>query len=139
MAHEVFLDSAGLYALADHRDPVRTSAVACVRNLMQAKRWLVLTDYVVDEAATLAKSRGGSYGALRLIEIVERSRGFRMEWIGPQRFESAKAFFRKHADHGYSFTDCTSFVVMRELALTDALTTDRHFIAAGFKALLPVA
>ena len=62
-----------------------------------------------------------------------------MEWIGPQRFELAKAFFRKHADHGYSFTDCTSFVVMRELALTEALTTDRHFVEAGFKALLPVA
>jgi predicted nucleic acid-binding protein len=69
-----------------------------------------------------------------LIEIVERSRGFRMEWNGPQRFESAKAIFRKHADHGYSFTDCTSFVVMRELALTDALTTHRHFNPAGFKA-----
>jgi hypothetical protein len=139
MARDVFVDSAGLYALADHRDPVRTSAAACVRNLMQAKSWLVLTDYVVDEAATLAKSRGGSYGASRLIELVERSRGFRMEWIGPQRFDLAKAFFRKHADHGYSFTDCTSFVVMRELALTDALTTDHHFVEAGFKALLPVA
>jgi hypothetical protein len=45
--------------------------------------------------------------------------------------------FRKHADHGYSFTNCTSFVVMREMGLRDALTTDRHFAAAGFHPLLP--
>jgi uncharacterized protein len=69
---------------------------------------------------------------------VERSAGIRLEWIGPDRFNAAKAFFRKHADHGYSFTDCTSFVVMRELRLTEALTTDEHFAEAGFRALLPV-
>ena len=139
MAREVFLDSAGLYALADHRDPVHGAAAVCVGRLLQTKRLLVLTDYIIDEAATLAKVRAGGYGASRLLEIIERSRGLRMEWIGPQRFESAKAFFRKHADHGYSFTDCTSFVVMRELGLTDALTTDHHFVQAGFKVLLPVA
>jgi predicted nucleic acid-binding protein len=33
---------------------------------------------------------------------------------------------------GLSFTDCTSFVVMRELKLREALTTDHHFAQAGF-------
>ena len=32
--------------------------------------------------------------------------------------------------------DCTSFVVMQEEGLTDALTTDRHFEQAGFAVLL---
>ena len=31
-----------------------------------------------------------------------------------------------------AFTDCTSFVLMRELKLREALTTDRHFLQAGF-------
>jgi predicted nucleic acid-binding protein len=44
--------------------------------------------------------------------------------------------FRQHADHGYSFTDYTSFVVMRELGLRYALTTDHHFTEAGFRGLL---
>ncbi len=51
--------------------------------------------------------------------------------------DAAKNFFRKHSDRCYSFTDCTSFVVMRELRLTEALTTDRHFVEAGFRVLLP--
>jgi len=42
----------------------------------------------------------------------------------------------RHRDKDYSFTDCTSFVVMKELRLKDALTTDRHFRQAGFHILL---
>lgn len=136
MARDVFLDSSGLYALADHRDPDRPKARECVERCLREKGRLILTDYVLDESLTLAKARRGSHAALSLLEIVENSDGFRMEWIGPERFAAAKTFFRRHADHAYSFTDCTSFVVMRELRLRDALTGDTHFAEAGFRALL---
>lgn len=139
MARSVLVDSAGLYALADHRDPAHGEAEACIAGLVRKRTSLVLTDYIIDEAATLAKVRTGARASLRLLEIVDRSAAFNVTWIGPERFEAAKVFFRKHADHGYSFTDCTSFVIMHELGITDALTTDRHFVEAGFKALLPVA
>ncbi len=46
--------------------------------------------------------------------------------------------FARRKDKEWSFTDCTSFVVMREQALEDALTADRHFEQAGFKALFRV-
>ena len=136
MVADLFVDTSGLYALADHRDPLRALAKRHVTARVTAGARLVLTDYVVDEACTLAKARAGSYAALRLLELVESSAGFRLEWVGPDRFDAAKAHFRKHADHDYSFTDCTSFVVMRELRLRDALTSDRHFMEAGFRALL---
>jgi predicted nucleic acid-binding protein len=75
---------------------------------------------------------------MRLLEIVERSQAFQLTRVGEERFAAAKSYFRKHSDHTYSFTDCTSFVVMRELRIRDALTSDRHFAAAGFRPLLPV-
>jgi predicted nucleic acid-binding protein len=34
-----------------------------------------------------------------------------------------------------SFTDCTSFVLMRTLGLQAAFTFDRHFKRAGFKTI----
>src|SRR6185436_7315003 len=123
MARDLFVDASGLYALADHHDPFRILAKRHVAARVATGGRLVLTDYVVDEACTLAKARAGSYAALKLLELVEASAGFRMEWVGPDRFETAKAYFRKHADHDYSFTDCTSFVVMQELRLRDALTS----------------
>ncbi len=33
-------------------------------------------------------------------------------------------------------TDCISFIVMQEHGLTEALTGDKHFEQAGFRALL---
>lgn len=45
-------------------------------------------------------------------------------------------FFERHSDKRWSFTDCTTFVAMRERGLTEALTSDRDFEQAGFSALL---
>jgi predicted nucleic acid-binding protein len=88
------------------------------------------------EACTLATVRAGSHAALQLLRLIEVSAGFRIEWIGPDRFLAAKTYFRKSAGHESSFTDCSSFVVMRELRLSDALTNDHHFVEAGFRGLL---
>ena len=137
-AESVFADSAFFYALVDRRDAAHRAAVEALHSLASDQRPLISTDYVVDEALILAKSRAGSLAAIRLLDRIEATALMRMDWIGPARFAAAKAFFRKHADHGYSFTDCTSFVVMRELKITDALTTDGHFAEAGFRPLLPV-
>ena len=139
MARKVFVDSSGLYALADRRDSSHAQARERVGKLLESGTGLVLTDYIVDEACALAKVRAGSDAALRLLEIVERSRAIEMLWIGIEHFEAAKAFFRRHADHGYSFTDCTSFVVMDKLRIRDTLTSSHHFDTAIFRILLNVA
>jgi predicted nucleic acid-binding protein len=51
------------------------------------------------------------------------------------RAEKARALFFRHRDKDHSFTDCTSFVVMRELRLREVLSTDHHFRQMGFRAL----
>jgi predicted nucleic acid-binding protein len=39
-------------------------------------------------------------------------------------------------DKEWGLTDCISFLVMQDRAMTDALTTAQHFQQAGFRALL---
>jgi predicted nucleic acid-binding protein len=135
-SREVFVDTSGLYALIDKRDAHHQQAREVVEELLRAGRRLVVTDYIVTEAVNLANARSGSGVATRVLDLVEQSAGIRIEWIEAARFEKTKTFFRKHADHHYSFTDCSSFVTMRELRLTEALTTDRHFSEAGMQLLL---
>ena len=138
-AHEVFADTSALYAFVDKNDANHVAAREAVTRLARAGRRIVATDYIITEAINLANARGGAAVAIRVLDLIEQSAGIRVEWIGVDRFDAAKAFFRKHSDHGYSFTDCTSFVVMRELRLTEALTTDHHFVEAGFLSPIPGA
>lgn len=138
-AREIFADTSALHAFVNARDEHHAEAARTIAMILETDRTLVVTDYVVAESLNLATARGGRLVAQRTLDLIEQSAGIRLEWIGPERFAAAKALFRKHADHGYSFTDCTSFIVMRELGLAEALTTDRHFREAGFKPLLPVA
>ena len=133
---DVFVDTSGLYALVDRRDSRHPAAREVVRGLLQRGGRLVLTDQIVAESVNLANARSGAHVALRVLDLVEQSAGITVEWVGPKRFDATKAFFRRHSDHGYSFTDCSSFVVMRELKLHAALTSDGHFAAAGFEGLL---
>jgi predicted nucleic acid-binding protein len=135
-AREVFLDTSGLYALVNARDAHHRTARRTVERLVRGGRRLVVTDYVVSETVTLARVRGSTQVALRVLDLIEQSAGIRVEWMDARRFDATKVFIRKHADHAYSFVDCSSFVVMRELKLGQALTTDGHFREAGFEPLL---
>jgi predicted nucleic acid-binding protein len=135
---DVLADTSALYAFVDRNDASHVAARDAVARILNEGRRIVATDYLIAETVNLANARGGTTVAMRVLDLVEQSAGIRVEWIGADRFGAAKTFFRKFSEHRYSFTDCTSFVVMRELRLTEALTTDRHFVEAGFSALLPV-
>jgi uncharacterized protein len=43
--------------------------------------------------------------------------------------------YAERPDKEWSLTDCISFVVMEQHAISEALTGDRHFEQAGFKAI----
>ena len=47
-------------------------------------------------------------------------------------FDRALDFYHQRHDKNWTLTDCTSFVVMRERNVTEALTGDKHFEQAGF-------
>ena len=70
------------------------------------------------------------------IDKVRKSKSVKIFWIGEELFEKAIALFRDSRDQSWSFTDCTSFVLMRELSLMNAFAFDSHFKEVGFS-LLP--
>jgi predicted nucleic acid-binding protein len=139
MARDLFVDTSGFFALLDARDPLHQAARRLLLKAQAAKRRLVTTDYVLDETATLFKARGEGPLAEPFFERVFQSAACRVEWTDEAAFQTVRAFFIKHADQAWSFTDCVSFCAMKELRLQEALTTDRHFEQAGFTVLLKTA
>ncbi len=131
----LFADTAGWMACADAADPAHDHARASRDAALEAGHLLVTTDYVVDETLTLIRMRLGISAAEAWWTQIEASARVRHEMIDALRAEKARSLFFRHRDKDYSFTDCTSFVVMRELRLREALTTDRHFRQIGFHVL----
>ena len=93
---------------------------------------LITTDYVADETLTFLRLRLGIDAAEAWWRQVDGSSRLRWELVTPARADKARDFFFRYRDKEFSFTDCASFVVMRELKLREVLTTDHHFAQAGF-------
>jgi uncharacterized protein len=131
----LFADTAGWMAAADASDPKHRATTSARDKWFDEGGQFVTTDYIIDETLTLLRIRLSLDAAEEWWHTLAASRRVRHEPIDGDRAERARAiFFRRDKD--FSFTDCTSFAVMRELRLHVALTTDRHFRQAGFD-LLP--
>lgn len=128
----LFVDTAGWVACADGADPFHREVAAVRDAWLEEGGCLLTTDYVADETLTLLRFRLGLEVAEAWWRQVEGSSRLRWEFITVARADKARALFFRYDDKEFSFTDCTSFVVMRELRLRDALTTDHHFAQAGF-------
>jgi len=135
-AAEVFMDTAGFLSLWDAGDQHHAAALRVQQELIRKYRHFLTTEYVADETITLLLARHSHRAATDFLDTIERSEALRLEWIDPARFHAAATWFRKHGDNQWSFTDCVSFAVMRELRIRDAFTTDHHFRQAGFTPLL---
>lgn len=131
----LFVDTAGWMACVDVSDPACATARAARDTALRTGSLLVTTDYVVDETLTLLRSRLGIDVAEAWWILVERSSRIRWESINGVRAEKARHEFFRHRDKLWSFTDCTSLVVMHEMKIRDVLTTDRDFVQMGFRIL----
>ena len=129
----LFVDTTGWMAMADAGDPAHEASRRERDSYLQGGGILVSTDYVIDETLTLIRFRLGLRAAARWWAQIDASSRIRWERIDASRAEKARTWFFDWTDKEFSFTDCTSFVVMEELNLQRALTTDRHFSQAGFE------
>lgn len=134
----LFVDTAGWMACADAADASHALAAEARNRALTDGARLVTTDFVIDETLTLIRMRLGMPAAEAWWQQISESRLLRWERIDAARFEAGRALFFRYSDKDFSLTDCTSFAVMRELRIADALTTDHHFEQMGFR-VVPAA
>ncbi|WP_286186696.1 hypothetical protein [Geitlerinema sp. P-1104] len=56
--------------------------------------------------------------------------------VNQQIENAAWELLKKRLDKNWSLVDATSFIIMQQLEITNALTSDHHFDQAGFVRLL---
>ena len=129
----VFADTAYFIALLNGKDTAHELALNYAR---QRFREIVVTDFVMLELAD-GFSRPPDRGDFLTMDAhVRRTTTYTVVPVSRELLQRGRELFAARPDKAWSLTDCTSFVIMQEHGLTDALTTDHHFTQAGFRALL---
>ncbi len=90
---------------------------------------------VVETLNSLSRPRWRA-AAVELLEALKTREDVQILHPTAQQWEATWQLFKQSSDKGWSYTDCCSFVLMREQGLTRALTADQHFRQAGFEILL---
>lgn len=96
---------------------------------------LLSSDLVVGETWTYLRRKAGHSAAVALLDRVETLTAANrvvVHMVTAEQASSAWKWLRRHDERVYSFVDATSFQVMRDRRLREALAFDGDFSAAGF-------
>jgi len=131
----IFLDSWALIALANSRDNGHELANKRYNAIVEEKLSFVTSDYILDEVITKTFKDVNYKGAMvffqGLFELIEEGT-IKLERITKKRFLSAWSLRERFYDKPkISFTDLTSFVVMRDLGIEHVFSNDDHFEKVG--------
>jgi predicted nucleic acid-binding protein len=120
-----------LFASGDANHAAANELLASVRQP------LITSDFVVDEMLTLFRARSENQRAHTFgTEVIDN--GFAaIVRIGEQDFARAWQIFRRFADKQWSFSDCTSRVVMERLGIQRGFAFDDHFRQFGTVTIIP--
>ena len=124
----VFVDTGAWFAYFVRRDPDHNSA----RNWVSTNESsLVTSDYILDELFTLLKIRESHVVAVAAGRALIEEKICQIIRVTPNDFAHAWSIFVQFNDKGWSFTDCTSKVIMERLGITTAFSFDEHFEQFG--------
>jgi predicted nucleic acid-binding protein len=110
--------------------------VLTLRMADKLKAKFLTTDWVLTEVADALSAGRDHQNVAPLIRRLRESPVWEIIPCSRDQFDVALDFHSRHQDKDWTFTDCTSFVIMQERGIVEALTGDRHFEQAGFIALL---
>ncbi len=132
----IFIDTSAWFALLCERSARRPEATSMFAEIEKGRFGApVTTDYVLDETFTLLRQRVGTQPVSRLSGLLRESPSIRRVRVSEAIFDESLRLMLSHTDKAWSFTDCTSFVTMRETHIVRAFTWDHNFAEAGFDVL----
>ena len=130
----LFLDTTFVQALLNRNDQYHQIAKACLGKLRTAKEvWT--TEAILIEIGN-ALSATHREAAVRFIDQCYATSNIHVVSVDTGLLKRALSLYDQRTDKEWGLTDCISFVVMSEQSLSDAMTADRHFIQAGFRAIM---
>lgn len=130
----LFLDTGYVIALLNFRDQYHLTA-KMLQPIVRGASEVWTTEAVLIEI-------GNHLGAINrdaaaaFIKKCYHTTNIRVVNVTTDLLRDAVNLYRSRPDKSWGLTDCISFVVMSSNNISDALTADKHFQQAGFRAML---
>lgn len=131
----IFVDTSYWVALRNRRDAHHREALELMRQHSAAL--LVTSNLVRGETWTFLRRRSGHTAAVGFLDVLDRAARLRLMAVELAHEEDAFRWLRRHDEREYSYVDATSFMLMQDLGISQALAFDGDFSAAGFVELRP--
>ncbi len=130
---KVFIDTSGWVALFVENDKYHKKAASIFEEIKNSKAIIYTSDYVIDETITTILVRGSHKQSVLAGEALFISKIIKIIHVCPDYLQVAWELYQKYKDKMFSFTDVTSFVIMKDLNIGKALAFDREFMQAGIE------
>jgi uncharacterized protein len=133
----LFVDTSGWASLFVVSQPYYSQAKQYFHSSIQQKKKFYTT-YVIGELVALLHSplRLPRPRIFEIIDAIKSAVYVEVIHIGHDVDAAAWQLCKSRLDKAWSLVDCSSFVVMQDRGIQEALTTDQHFEQAGFIRLL---
>ena len=128
-----FVDTSYWVALASTHDQDHSRAKQFNKEIRGSK--LITSEFVILELLNYFSERGTALRTYTtaLVDGFEQDPNIRIIPLSSELYHRAREKYIQFNDKGWSLTDCTSFLIMEDLAIEAALTFDHHFRQAGFQ------
>lgn len=135
MTDSIFIDTSALIALMNKKDQFHARAIDILVTIKKGGSNLISTSHVFAETVTRIERKVSAKQAILAGNMIRNNE--RIKIIVPQKdiIDNAWKIFQKYQDQEFSFVDCISFALMKELSLTKAFAFDKHFKIIGFEIL----
>jgi len=130
---KIFVDTLFIVALINKRDQYHQIALNLAKQYENYP--LITTDAIFLESGNKLSANYRNE-AVELIEQFLASDDIDVIRLTPELFDESLRLYKQYQDKSWGLVDCFSFVVMEQYKVSQALTFDRHFIQAGFQALM---
>ena len=132
----IFVDTRAWDAIEDSGDRYQAAALRFKEELAQQRARLYVTNFVLDECYTLLLYNVGyarTVAFKRAIDLMQAGGILVVVHISEALEQAAWAVFERfNQDKEWSFTDCTTKVVMENLGISQVFAFDHHFDQMGF-------
>lgn len=130
---KVFIDTSGWVALFAENDQSHKKAAAIFDKIKNSKAAIYTSDYCIDETITTILARGSHRQSVLAGEALFASKIIKIVHVCPAYLSAAWELYQKFKDKRFSFTDVTSFVIMKDFNIKRAFAFDREFVQAGIE------